>query len=180
MDEPEREDPQQPGDGPPTSPAGPVDPAGHAARTDTLAPPGRAHRVRGALASRAAGWVVAVALAGAVVALSAVLATSPQGLQVRALAGPAAITAIPAQAVTGPGRAQWRVVLPAVLPRAVCAIHAGSRSFRVILPARPGGAITAVPSPVTVKPGQVTVKPSQVKVKPGVITLAPAMVCPPR
>lgn len=37
--------------------------------------PGRAGRVRGVLTSRAAGWVVAAVLAGAVVALSITMAT---------------------------------------------------------------------------------------------------------
>jgi hypothetical protein len=142
--------------------------------------------VRGALASRAAGWVVAVALAGAVVALSAVLAASPQGLQVQALAGPAGITAIPGTAVqvpvavTGPGRAQIRVVRPALLPRAICAIHSGPGSFRVVLPAgpgQPGQVIVVGPGAVRVKPG--TVKPGPFTVRPGTVTLAPALVCPP-
>jgi hypothetical protein len=48
--------------------------------------PQQGHRgaaVRRALTSRGAGWVVAAALAGAVVALSVVLATSPSGVAVR-------------------------------------------------------------------------------------------------
>ena len=102
MDEPGPEDPQQPGTGLPADPAPPqaVDP-----------PP--AHRLRGALVSRAAGWVVAVALAGAVVALSAVLAAAPRGLQAQAPDG-----AMP----------------PGLMPAAVCSIHARPGSVRVVLP----------------------------------------------
>jgi hypothetical protein len=171
MDE-EREQPE------PEQPTGPA-PADAAAPAPP--PPTHARRVRGALASRAAGWVVAVALAGAVVALSAVLAASPPGLQVQALAGPASITAVPGPAVqmpatvTGPSRAQVRVVRPALLPRAICAIHSGPGSFRVVLPAGPGqpGQV------ILMRPRAVTVKPGPFTVRPGTVTLVPAVVCPP-
>jgi hypothetical protein len=139
MDEPEREDPQQPDTGPP------ADSALAEAAVQEPVPPARDHRLRSALVSRATGWVVAVALAGAVVALSAVLVTTPRGLQVRALAGPVAITAIPAPgAVTGPGQVRIHAV---PVPRlwALCKISTGPWSVRVARQAAPGGKpVTAI------------------------------------
>jgi hypothetical protein len=116
-----------------------------------------------------------VALAGAVVALSVVLATSPRGLQVRAVAGPAGI-ALPA---IGRSPARIQVGLPAAAPWKICAIHAGG-PFQVALPARPGRVITVKPGQVTITPGQIKAKAGQIKARPGWITLMPAMVCPSR
>jgi hypothetical protein len=161
MDEPEREDPQQPGTGPPADPAvADSDPA------EAAIPPSgrhtRAHRLRGALVSRAAGWVVAVALAGAVAALSAVLATTPRGLQVQALAGPEAFTAIPAPgAVTGPGQVQIPAV-PVPRLRALCAASPGRPSIRVALPVARGARPPA----------------KAIVIKPGATRLLPIVVCP--
>jgi hypothetical protein len=158
MDEPELDGPHEPGTGPPADP----DPAGAAVPPPVPsthpAPPIQAHRVRAALASRAAGWVVAVALAGAVVALSVVLATAPRGLQVQDVAGPGRIVAIPGPAVrvpavqvpagvTGPGQIGIHVVLPGPGLRALCAIGPAARSFQV-LPARPGAR-----QPFVLRPG---------------------------
>jgi hypothetical protein len=159
MDEPEQHEPEQPVDGAPAGAAIPQPP-----------PPVRAHRLRGALASRAAGWVVAVALAGAVVALSAVLATAPRGLQVRALpglTGPASIVAIPAPgvrgpaAVTGPDQVQIHAVLPSLVPGVMCVRLSGPRSFQVVRPAGPGKPLSRA-----------------FVVLPGAVTLVPAVVCP--
>jgi hypothetical protein len=157
------DEPEQPEPGVPPDPA-PADAA--SSQPAAPPPPTRAHRLRGALASRAAGWVVAVALAGAVVALSAVLATSPRGLQVQALAGPGIITAIPApavrvpSAVTGPG--QVHVVPPGLVPGVICARLSGPRPFWVVRPAGPGQA-----------PARVFM------LRRRSVTLVPAVVCPP-
>ena len=167
MDEPELDDPQEPGTGQPADPV-PADAA-------TPAPPTRGRRLQGALASRAAGWVVAAALAGAVVALSVVLAATPRGLQVRALAGPATITQVPVPPVRVPaaGTRLGQPVIyafPVPLHRTVCAVGPAPRAFRVILPAAP--AAPAAPG------GRQAAR--AIVIKPGAGTLVPVVVCPPR
>lgn len=154
MDEPETNGPQQPGDGPPADDAPAAAEAAQALPAAQASSPGRADRLRGALVSRAAGWVVAVALAGAVVALSAVLATTPQGLQVRALAGPVTITEVPVPGArlpaisAGPGQVRLHGV-PAF--RVLCEGRTGPQSFWVAVPTAPGG--KQVGRAVVVKPG---------------------------
>jgi hypothetical protein len=85
MDEQEHSGEQPPAE--PQQPAEPPAPGGTSPITMPAAsqpqPGHRGAAVRKALTSRGAGWVVAAVLAGAVVALSVVLATSPSGVAVQ-------------------------------------------------------------------------------------------------
>lgn len=122
----------------------------------------RAQAVRKALTSRAAGWVVAAVLLGAVVALSVVQATAatPSVVAVRGplramgplMFGPGGppgqvrqriVGPVPAgpgwEVVTGPGGASWVVVPPA----------------RIRMGVRPGGMIVSQVVPFGMPPGKV-------------------------
>jgi hypothetical protein len=138
-----------PGPTEPADPPGPVDPPGPPAPPGPEpgagpGSPGRGQGVRKALTSRAAGWVVAAALAGAVAALAAVLATRPSAALLRPvgalrstvvgprLAGPARVALPPGVRVTVPANAPLRAVVigpgalvsPGLLP--VCRVPAGT------------------------------------------------------
>jgi hypothetical protein len=120
--------------------------------------PQQRHRgvaVRKALTSRGAGWVVAAVLAGAVVALSVVLATSPSGVAVQVplrAVGPVSI---------GPGGIPAFYGPPGSIRLHMGAVRVGSNWVEVIGPGQvqkvgPGGAQVVVPSGLAwrvVRPG---------------------------
>lgn len=121
----------------------------------------RGEGARKALTSRRAGWVAAAILAGAVVALSVVLATAPsttvllpagaaRSFRFVPAGGGAQIVSLPPNA---PLRASW-VQIPANAPpgsvRVVIPANAPPGSIRVALPANapPGGVRVQVPAVV--------------------------------
>ena len=143
----------------------------------------RGEGARKALTSRGAGWVAAAFLAGAVVALSVVLATASPAtvLQPGAVRsfrlGPAGgrteIVALPPNAP----RASW-VQVPANAPpggvRVEIPANAPPGSFSVTLPAnaRPGGVMVQVPA--NARPGGVMVEVPAIVVPAGGTIHAPA------
>ncbi len=130
-------------------PADPGSPAPEGGGGQPPARSGRARRVRGALASRAAGWVVATALAGAVVALAVTAATlrsAPIAVRVPVgVVGPARINPGNVQLHIGPGGGQ---VLIAPGRAQVVIPPAGGRVFLV-----PGGPAVSRLLPIAVGPG---------------------------
>lgn len=144
-----------PAGGTPTAPAAtPAVPAAPARR------PYRAESVRGVIFSRGAGWAVAAVLAGAVVALSILLAEGNNGPVAVRIGGPPVRTFIGPQAVQvppgiltrpgmqvlGPGFARVPPLLPAACLRAA-QTPSGKAS------ASPGSGATPAPLP-SASPGQ--------------------------
>jgi hypothetical protein len=133
-------EPQQPAESPAPGGTSPI--TMPAAGRPQQRPRGAA--VRRALTSRGAGWVVAAVLAGAVVALSVVLATSPSGVAVQ----------VPFRAVgrvsIGPGGVPAFYGAPGIIRLHGGAVRVGSNWVQVIGPAQvqkvgPGGAQVVVP-----------------------------------
>src|SRR5262252_5404424 len=116
------EPPERPGPGePPEHPEAPTSPQ-PAATTPVTAPAAaqpeprrRGETVKRALTSRGAGWVVATAMTGAVVALAVVLATAPPSIAVQPVG--AARSFVVGPPIAGPAclRGPSQVLIPAKL-----------------------------------------------------------------
>jgi hypothetical protein len=148
MDEQEHSGGQEPAE--PQEPQAPAEPQAPGGTSPITMPsagrPQQGHRgaaVRKALTSRGAGWVVAAVLAGAVVALSVVLATSPSAVAVQVpfrAVGPAFV---------GPAGGPFYGP-PGIIRLHMGAVRVGSDWVRVIGPGQvqkigPGGAQVVVP-----------------------------------
>jgi hypothetical protein len=159
--------PSPAGPGPAEHPAGPG-PAGPPGDTPTVpARPARAYRAesfRGVIFGRGAGWAVAAVLAGAVVALSILLADGTGGPQANFVVGPAA-GAVHQGRLFVPGRQAISVPPGALMRPGVQILSPGfaqagaplsEQCLRLALPSSGQGSASPAPSP----PPTATPRPS--------------------